>query len=54
MVDPYFEKMTPQYQVKRQLISIWPSVYKATNFIVTTLFNTLIEMIKSGIRAFKP
>jgi len=53
-IDPYHENMTAWGQLKKQLIALWPSVYGVVNWFVTFVFSTLIEMMKSVIRALKP
>ncbi len=52
-LDPYHEKMTVSGQVKKQLIVLWPHVYKTINGLFTILFTALSEMIRSALRAFK-
>ncbi len=46
-MDPYYEKLTLRYKVKKVAIAVWPSIYNFINTIVATLAENLKAMIRS-------
>lgn len=51
-MDPYYEKLTLQYKVRKVAIAIWPSIYGFINTIVTALVDNLKAMIDSIKKSF--
>lgn len=53
-IDPYTERMTPNWKVKQWLIRIWPTVYNVINHILASLVGSLREMVKSVYNSLRP
>ncbi len=52
-MDPYYEQMTPQYKIKKQIISIWPLLYNGINAVYDAIASSLVFMLKSAYRAIR-
>lgn len=48
MVDPYYERMTAGYKIRKQLEAAWPSIYNGINVVFYSILNGLIAMIRAG------
>lgn len=53
-IDPFYEKMRPEWKVRQWVIRVWPSIYNVINHLFFSLVDSLREMVRSVYNSLKP
>ena len=53
MPDPYYERLTIEFKIRKWLEVIWPTVYSLVNGLVMTVLKALLTMLRVAYESIK-